>query len=81
MAKTNILPQGITPVVLNLRQAAAYCNVAVNSFYKLVEAGRLPRGRPLLGQRSVWLIADLDAALAALPRAGDAPEPAPQDWD
>ncbi|MEO0681112.1 MAG: hypothetical protein AAF192_11930 [Pseudomonadota bacterium] len=50
--------------------AAKFCGLSATTFDAMVRDGVLPQPR-LLGERiKVWLIADLEAALASLPPAG-----------
>jgi hypothetical protein len=77
----DILPMS-TPV-RGLREAgaAAYIDVSVTHFRKMVEAGKMPKPK-LAGDRTkVWDRLALDAAFAALPEDGDDGNHPKNPWD
>ena len=55
-----------TPAALRREHAAAYVGMSANTFTALIRDGLMPAPR-LAGGVKIWLRADLDAALAALP--------------
>lgn len=52
--------------------AAAYLNVAKNTFLKMVDEKAMPPAKVLWGRRKAWDIRELDAAIDALPVDGAA---------
>ena len=66
--KTN-LPPGLYPQGLKLLAAAEYVGVSNNTLTKMVRQGLMPPPR-CFGARRLWIRAELDAALLALPIAG-----------
>jgi hypothetical protein len=63
------LPSGVVPAALNLPQAAVYVGVCPGTMAGMVRQGLMPPPR-VVGTRKIWVIRDLDAALARLPTAG-----------
>lgn len=55
------------PAATGLRGAAAYVGFSVRHFKSMVRAGRMPPGRATGTRSYVWLYAELEAALCALP--------------
>ena len=49
--------------VLRAKDAAAYLALGESTFWRWVQAGRLPRGTHLSARATVWRISDLEAFL------------------
>jgi predicted DNA-binding transcriptional regulator AlpA len=69
MPKPNILPASLPPRLLPRIGAAAYVCVSPCLFDEMVEAGRMPAPRKLSQRRIAWDVAELNAAVDALPSA------------
>jgi predicted DNA-binding transcriptional regulator AlpA len=59
---------------VNSATAAAMFEVSETTFFEWVRRGLLPKARKI-GSRSVWLVAELQAAADALPVSDDTPLP------
>ncbi|RMF38122.1 MAG: hypothetical protein D6754_08110 [Alphaproteobacteria bacterium] len=70
MTRARVLPI-CPPSALRRAQAAAYCGASAPYFDRMVGEGLLPAPRRLGDGVKVWLRAELDEALAALPADGD----------
>lgn len=65
----------ITPLAVNSATAAAMLGqISETTFFEKVSRGELPKPRKI-GQRSVWLVAELEAAANNLPISDDKPQP------
>ena len=53
--------QQIQPSVLRPQAAAIYLGIAESTFWKWVEAGKIPKGKRLSKRATVWRVSDLDA--------------------
>jgi hypothetical protein len=68
-SKARSLPPGLLPAGLDMEEAATYCGgVSANQVRKLVDLGLISPPRDL-GGRKIFLRAQLDRDLAALPVA------------
>jgi len=66
------LPWGYRLGVLNRAQAAEYVGVSPSLFDEMVADGRIPKPVVLSERRYGWAQQELDAAIAELPRKGEA---------
>ncbi len=64
-------PESLSPRALNRRQAAKYVGLGENKFIQLHRDGMMPAPR-VVGSRRLWIVSELDAAVAALPVEGAA---------
>lgn len=58
------------PIGLNREDAALYVGVSPGMFDGMIADGRMPQAR-IAGRRKIWIAAELETALFALPVAGD----------
>lgn len=73
MARQSALPPTLAPRLIGREAAAAYVSLSPGTFDRLVEAGRMPKPRVLLGRRRAWDVRSLDAAVDDLPFDGGEP--------
>lgn len=64
------LPENLTPVAVNLDQAAALIGIGASLFTQLVAAGQMPEPRPI-ASRLLWDVEEVVAAFRAIPRRGE----------
>jgi hypothetical protein len=74
------------PASMRRDLAAAYLDISLGTFDKIVAEGRLPRGLALTQGSRIWLRRDLDALLAKLRGLPNDPVPRPiedaiAEWD
>lgn len=70
MARQTALPPTLAPRLIGREAAAAYVSLSPGSFDKLVDQGKMPKPRRLLGSRRAWDVRALDAAVDDLPIEG-----------
>jgi predicted DNA-binding transcriptional regulator AlpA len=70
--KGSSLPVGYPRCVLGREQAAEYVGVSPSLFDEMVADRRMPDAVELSERRFGWIQRELDAAVAALPRKGQA---------
>jgi prophage regulatory protein len=68
----------LQPAALDRETAAAYVGLSVTTMEAEAQAGRFPKPRQATARRVVWLRADLDAYLQALPVSKIKPGPGRQ---
>jgi prophage regulatory protein len=68
----------VAPRLLRRERAAAYLDVSITQFDKMVQSGALPRPKRLSDGIKAWDVRDLDAHVDALQYDGAAPE---DTWD
>jgi predicted DNA-binding transcriptional regulator AlpA len=71
MSKQLALPPTLAPRLIGREAAAAYVNLAPNTFDEGVKSGIFPKPRRLVGKRKAWDVRELDAAADALPHDDD----------
>jgi predicted DNA-binding transcriptional regulator AlpA len=67
MPKQNSLPTSLPPRLIAREAAAAFVCVSPRLFDELVESGQMPQPRILSERRRAWDVAELGAAVDALP--------------
>jgi predicted DNA-binding transcriptional regulator AlpA len=80
MPKQIALPPTLPPRLIGRDAAAAYSSVSPNTFDLMVTLGLMPKPRMLVGKRKAWDLRDLDAAIDALPHAGEELAAADEGW-
>jgi predicted DNA-binding transcriptional regulator AlpA len=70
MARQIALPPTLPPRLVNREAAAAYVNVAPNTFDEMVAGGTMPRPKQLKGRRVAWDVHALNRAVDNLPTVG-----------
>lgn len=70
MARQSALPPTLAPRLIGREAAAAYVSLSPGAFDRLVEEGKMPKPRLLLGRRRAWDVRLLDAAVDDLPVEG-----------
>jgi hypothetical protein len=82
MPKQAALPPTLAPRLVGREAAAAYVCVSPNTFDDLIERRIMPKPRLIVGTtRKAWDLRDLDAAVDALPHAGDDVGSPDEGWD
>ena len=51
---------------MRARDAAAFLGIAVSTFWRWVQTGRLPKGKRLSARCTVWMRADIERFLNAV---------------
>lgn len=70
MARQAALPPTLPPRLISRETAAAYLSVAPGTFDKMVQEGRMPRGKRVSEGRVAWDVRSLDEAIDLLPNDG-----------
>ena len=66
MADQSSLPKSLAPIGATRDVAAAYLSLSPTMFGRLVDAGLMPRPRPV-GARKIWDLEEVRLAFKALP--------------
>lgn len=72
MPRQLALPPNLPPRLIAREAAAAYACLSPNTFDAMVGEGLMPKPRTLGSKRLAWDVRELDAAIDALPRDGEA---------
>jgi hypothetical protein len=80
MPRQDALPPSLPPRLVGREAAAAYVCVSPNTFDEMVERKVMPPARVLGDRRRAWDRRELDAAVDALPHAGEDLAAADDGW-
>lgn len=70
MPRQAALPSNLPPRLIDRAAAAAYVNLSPTTFDFMVNDGKMPKPRKLIGRRHAWDVRSLDCAVDALPIDG-----------